>query len=350
MKHLKFITTVLVLSLLTFTSCQNEIDTENGENPNTNSANSATASNLERASKYDGSFDDFLDGNACSSILLPVTATVNGTQITLVSQANYQQVIDILAEFNDDDDQIVFDFPLTVKLSNYTEVVVSNQSEYDAIIEACQEAENAGESAISCLDINFPITILTFSLNLEQTGSVVIESEQDLYAYINNFGNDELFAVNYPITATLADDTVVTITSDADLQSRIDECLSDDADMDQAEENADALETILVNGLFKVDSFVSAGVDTASDYAEFTIDFANDWSCVAQNTVNTTVEDVQGTYEVASEFDVFLSLNFSGNSSFELLNQTWKVTNYSETSISLQSTTNAGITLVLNQI
>jgi hypothetical protein len=350
MKHLKFITTILVLSLLTFTSCQDEIDRENGENPNTNSADSVTASNLERSSKYDGSFDDFLDGNACSSILLPATATVNGTQITLVSQASYQQVIDILAEFNDDEDQIVFDFPLTVKLSNYTEVVVSNQTEYDAIIEACQEAENAGEDAISCLDINFPVTILTYSLNLEQTGSVVIESEQDLYTYMNNFGNDELFAVNYPITATLADDTVVTITSDADLQSRINECLSDQADKDDAEENADALETILVDGLFKVDSFVSAGVDTATDYAEFTIDFANDWSCVAQNTVNTTVEDVQGTYEVASEFDVFLTLTFSGNASFELLNQTWKVTNYSETSISLQSTTNAGITLVLDQI
>lgn len=350
MKNLKFITAILVLSLISFTSCQDEIDIENGQNPNTNSADSVTASNLERSSMYDGSFDDFLDGNSCSSILLPVTATINGTEVTIISQSSYQQVIDILAEFNNDNDQIVLQFPLTVRLSNYTEVVVTTQGEYDAIIAACQQAENDTEDAISCLDIDFPITILTYNLSLEQTGSVVIESEQQLYTYMNNLGNTELFAVNYPITATLSNDSMVTITSDSDLQSRINECLNDEDAMEEAEENADTLESILVDGLFTVDAFVSAGVDTATDYAEFTIDFANDWSCVAQNTVNATVEDVQGTYEVASEFDVFLSLSFSGNATFELLNHTWKVTSYSESSISLQSTTNAAITLVLSQV
>lgn len=350
MKNLKFITAILVLSLISFTSCQDEIDIENGQNPNTNSADSVTASNLERSSMYDGSFDDFLDGNSCSSILLPVTATINGTEVTIISQSSYQQVIDILAEFNNDNDQIVLQFPLTVRLSNYTEVVVTTQGEYDAIIAACQQAENDTEDAISCLDIDFPITILTYNLSLEQTGSVVIESEQQLYTYMNNLGNTELFAVNYPITATLSNDSMVTITSDSDFQSRINECLNDEDAMEEAEENADTLESILVDGLFTVDAFVSAGVDTATDYAEFTIDFANDWSCVAQNTVNATVEDVQGTYEVASEFDVFLSLSFSGNATFELLNHTWKVTSYSESSISLQSTTNAAITLVLSQV
>jgi hypothetical protein len=349
MKNLKLITAILFLSFIGFTSCQDEIDNENGENPNTNSANSVAARNLERSSMNDGSFDDFLDGNSCSSILLPVTATINGTQVTIISQSSYQQIINILAEFNNDDDEVVFQFPLTVQLSNYTEVVVTTQGEYDAIVDACQQAENAAEDAITCLDINFPITILTYSLNLDQTGSVVIESEQELYAYLNNFSNDELFAVNYPIIATLSNDTMVTISSDSDLQSRINECLMDEDAMEEAEENADTVESILVEGLFKVDAFVTAGVDTATDYAEFTIDFANDWSCVAENTVNTTVEDAQGTYEIASEFEVYITLNFTGNATFELLNNTWEVTSYSETSISLQSTTNAAITLVLAQ-
>ena len=347
MKNLKFITAILILSFIGFTSCQDEIDNENGDNPNTNSANSVTASNLERSSMYDGSFDDFLDGNSCSSILFPVTATINGTQVTLVSQASYQQVINILAEFNDDDDEVVLQFPLTVKLSNYTEVVVTSQGEYDALVNACQQAENAAEDAIACLDIDFPITILTYSLNLDQTGSVVIESEQELYTYMNNFGSDELFAVNYPITATLSNDTLVTISSDADLQSRINECIMDEEAMDEAEENAETLETILVNGLFKVDAFVTAGVNTATDYADYTIDFANDWTCFAVNSASNTV---QGTYEVASEFEVYFTLNFTGDATFQLLNHTWEVTSYSATSISLQSTTNAAVTLVLAQV
>lgn len=350
MKNLKCITAILLMSFIGLTSCQNELDTENGQNPNTNNADSQTASNLERTSMYDGSFDDFLDGMSCSSILFPVTATVNGTKVTLLSQADYSSVLNLLAQFNND--EIVFQFPLTVRLSNYTEVEVANQAEYDALANACSEAENAGEAAIHCLDIDFPITILTYNLNLDQTGSVVIGSNEELYTFMKDFGNDELFSVNYPITASLngENNSVVEITSDMDLQSRITECLSNDAAMDDAKDNADALGTILVDGTFKVKSFVSAGVDTASDYANYTIDFANNLTCTAHNTINTTINDVEGTYELSSELDVFLKLTFSGNSSFELLNDTWKVTSYSENSISLQSTTNAAITLVLNQI
>ncbi len=349
MKNLKLLTAILISSILSFTSCQDEIDVENGQNPNTNSSTSPTANNLERSSMYDGSFDDFLDGISCSSILLPVTATINNIEVTLINESDYQIVLNILGLLTNDDDSIELQFPLTVKLSNYTEVQVTNQSEYDALIAACEEAEDNAEDAISCIDIDFPITILTYSLNVEQTGRVVIETEQQLYTYMNNFGDDELFAIDYPITATLNGDssTVIEISSDLDLQARITECLGTEDTEEEAEENAKNLETILVDGLFKVESFVLAGIETANDYADYTIDFANDLSCTATNTVLDTVE---GTYEVTSELEVFLSLSFTGNASFQLLNQTWEVTSYSTSSISLQSTTNAAVTLVLSQI
>jgi hypothetical protein len=349
MKNLKLLTAILITSILSFTSCQDEIDIENGENPNTNSSTSPTANNLERSSMYDGSFDDFLDGVSCSSILLPVTATINNIQVTLISESDYQLVLNILGQLTNDEDSIQLQFPLTVKLSNYTEVQVASQSDYDALIAACETAENNAEDAIKCIDINFPITILTYSLNVEQTGRVVIETEQQLYTYMNNFGEDELFAIDYPITATLKGDsnTVIEISSDLDLQARITECLATEDDIEDAEDDAKSLETILVDGLFRVESFVLAGVETANDYADYTVDFANDLSCTATNTVLDTVE---GTYEVTSDLEVYLSLSFTGNATFQLLNQTWEVTSYSASSISLQSTTNAAITLVLTQI
>ncbi len=352
MKKLKVLTTIAFTALLGFTSCQDEIDRENGQNPNTNSATSPTANNLERTSMYNGSFDDFSDDMSCSSILFPYTATVNGTKITLSSPLDYSLVLNILGEIVNDDDEISFQFPITVKLSNYTEVEVSNQSELEALMDACEEAEDHGEDAINCLDIDFPITILTYSLNAEQTGSVIVESEQELYTYMSNLGNDQLFAVNYPITATLngQSNTVVEITSDTDLQTRIDECLANDELEEEAEEDAEDLESILVEGTFKVQSFVSAGTDAANNYAEYTIDFANDLSCTAKNTVNATIDDVEGTYQVASETEVYLDLSFSGNATFELLNHTCKVTAFSKNSIELQSKTNAAITLVLSQI
>jgi hypothetical protein len=36
------------------------------------------------------------------------------------------------------------------------------------------------------------------------------------------------------------------------------------------------LETILVDGRFKVQSFITAGVDSANNYKDSTVDFAND--------------------------------------------------------------------------
>lgn len=350
MKNLKIITSLVLTVLLTLTSCQDEIDTENGQNPNTNNSDSQTASNLERTSMYDGSFDDFLDGVSCSSILLPVVATVNGQQISIITQSDYQTVLNILGQFTNDNDTVTLQFPLTVRLSNYTEVVVENQGEYNAIIDACNALEAAGKNAISCLNIDFPITILTYNLNLEQTGSVVIETEQQLYAYMNNMNNTELFAVNYPITATLSDNTSVSITSDLDLQSSINNCLGIESAEAEAENQANNLETILVDGMFKVESFVNSGVNTANNYANYTIDFANNLSIVAKNTANATAQDIQGTYEITSETEVFLNITFSGNTTFNLLNNKWEVTSFSNSSISLKSTTNAAVTLVLSQI
>jgi hypothetical protein len=350
MKTIKNILGIALIILLSFTSCQDEIDNKIGEDPNTNDANSVATKNYKRTAMYDGSFDDFLDGNPCTSILLPVVATVNGTQISVISQSDYQQVINILGQFNTDDDEVVLQFPFTVRLSNYTEVLVTSQGNYDALIQACEEANAQGEDAISCLDIDFPITILTYNINLEQTGSLVIQSEEQLYTYMDNLGNDELFSIDYPITIMFSNGTSATIDGDSDLQSSINECLSEEDEMDEAEENANALAEILVDGVFKVQSFVNAGVDTANEYAEFTIDFANDWTVKAHNVVNVLVDDVEGTYEVASEAEVFLSLTFSGTTSFNALNQNWKVTSFSSTAVSLQSTTNTAVTLVLNQI
>ena len=347
MKKLKIVTGIALMAILGFTSCQSEVDDVQGENPNTNSANSTTTTNLKRTSMYDGSFDDFLDGASCSSILLPVTAKVNGVQVSILSQLDYQQVISIFGQFNNDQDTVVLQFPFKVKLSNYTEVTVNNQTEYNAILNACTSAEASSQDAISSVNISFPITILTYNLSLQQTGSVVITSEQQLYTYMSNVSSTELFSVNYPISVTIADGTKMTISSDTELQAAISASLKTEAAIAAAVQNGKKLETILVNGKFKVDSFINAGVNSATSYKDFTIDFANNLSITAVNLVNTTVN---GTYAVSSELDVFLKLNFSGNASFTLLNNSWKVTSFTASTITLQSSTNAAVTLVLKQI
>ena len=347
MKNFKALTTILLVSVFGFVGCQSEINSEQGQNPNTNSKNSTTTNNLKRTSMYDGSFDDFLDGNSCSSIILPTTAVVNGSRISIFSQFDYQQVIRILAQSNSNQDVISLQFPLSVRLSNYTEVLINNQNEYNALKSTCNQTEASSQDAIKCTNINFPITILTYSLNLQQTGSIVITSEQQLYAYMNSISSTELYQVSYPISIKFSNGTTATINSDSELQSSIDNCSSEEDAKAESEAKANQMRKILVDGSFKIESYLNAGVDSANKYQGFALDFTNDAKVTATNAL---LASVNGTYEASSEIDIFLNLSFNGNADFNLLNNTWKVTNFSATTISLQSNTNTAVTLVLKQI
>jgi hypothetical protein len=347
MKTLKTITGLALIALLGFTSCQSEVNEVEGENPNTNTANSTATSNFKRTAMYDGSFDDFIDAASCSSIVLPANVIVNGTQVSLLSKLDYEQVISILAKFNNDQDSVTLKFPLKVKLSNYTEVMVNSQSEYNTILNACTTAESSSQDAISSVKITFPMTILTYNISFQQTGSVVITSQQQLYTYMSTISATDVYAVKYPLSVTLIDGSKSTVSSDAEFQAIITASLQTKATIATALENSKKMESILVNGTFKVSSFLNAGVETGSNYGNYFIDFANDMSIKVLNGVATAAT---GTYKVSSETNVFLKLTFSNDASFNLLNNTYKVTSFNSSTITLQSTTNAAVTLVLKQI
>lgn len=350
MKTLKLFTAIALIAILGFTSCQSEENTEVGTNPNANSSTSSTASNYERAAKNDGSDDDFLDGNSCTELLFPLTATVNGEKITLLSKLDFSAVLNIMGKYNDDSDLVSFSFPISVKTSSYTEVTVNNQSELDALKQECEKAESEGKSAISCVDIDFPITMLTYSISLEQTGSVVVQSKKQLYTFMTDLQSDELFAVNYPINATLSNDTSVQINSDAEFQNAISDCTQYDEEKEDAKDTAVEVEAILTGTKFTVDSFVTAGVNTASDYSDWTLEFTNDLKIVAKNTANATLNEVEGTYTVSSDVEAFVNIDFASNTAVSALGNDWVIATYSNTLITLKSKTDASVTLAFKRI
>ncbi|WP_140485734.1 hypothetical protein [Flavobacterium sp. GSA192] len=347
MKTLKWIAGIALMGIFSLTSCQSEVDEVQGENPNTNTANSTTANNLKRVSMYDGTSDDFIDDSSCSSIKFPFTAIVNGVELTFVSQLSYESAINILGALNNDDDSVKIQFPITIKMSDYTEVTVTSQSQYDAIIDDCDEAEDDGKDPISALDIDFPITVLTYDASLVQTGSVTFTSEKQLFTYIQGMSNSEYFSVKYPVNVTLADGSTMEINSDLELKASITTALNIEEAMDEAEDDKEDLETILVNGTFKVNSYLNAGVDSTNNYLGATIDFANDWKVKSLNALTTIAT---GTYTVTSDTNVYLQMSFAGSTDFSMFNKTWKVTSFTASTITLESKTNSAIKLVLKQI
>lgn len=346
MKTLKWITGIALMSIFSLTSCQSEVDEVEGDNPNTNTANSTTATNLKRVAMFDGSSDDFIDGSSCSALKFPFIAKVNGVSLTFISQLSFEQAISILGELNNNADTVEIKFPVTLKMSDYTEVTVNSQAEYDAIVNNCEEAENDGEAAISSLDIKYPITILTYDASLEQTGSVVITSQEQMYNYMINISSTEYFSVKYPISVTLADGSSEELNSDAELKASITAALNIESSMDEAAEDKEELEEILVNGTFKVNSFINAGANLTSTYLNYTIDFANDWKIKSMNALSTIAT---GTYKVTSDTDLYLQFGFAGSTDFSLFNNTWKVISFTDTTITLESKTNSAVKLILKK-
>lgn len=350
MKTIKLIIVTLVISLSIFTSCQSEENEQVGTHPNANSSNSKTAENYERTAMNDGSEDDFLDNNSCTELLFPLTATINGQEITLISSLDYAQVIEIMNEFNDDEDKVVFNFPIKVRLSNYTELTVASESDLTALQTQCDKATDAMEHAISCVDISFPVTMLTYDVNIEQTGTVIVQSEKQLYDLMTGLESDEFFSVKYPINVTLSNGTNVQVNSDAEFQDAIETCTSYEEEEETAEQMADEVEATVSKSKFKVESFIEAGINKASEFADYTIEFTNDLKLIGRNTVNTTLENIEGTYTVSSDTKVFLNISFASNTALSALSNDWVVTTYTSTMVMLQSKTDTSITLSFTKI
>lgn len=350
MKTLKLFTAIAFTAILGFTSCQSEENSQVGTNPNANSSTSPTASNYERAAKNDGSDDDFLDGNACTELIFPLTAVVNGQSITIISKLDFSAVLNIMGEFNDDSDVVTFRFPISVTTSSHTQVTLQSQSDLDELKEACESAEAEGNDAISCVEIDFPITMLTYNVRIEQTGSVVIQSQKQLYTFMSDLQSDELFSVNYPMNVTASNGTSIQIESDAEFQSAISDCVQTEEEEEEAAESAVEVEAILSGSIFKVETFITGGVDTANDYADYTIEFTNDLKIVAKNQANATLDEIEGTYAVSSEIEVFVDISFASNTAVTALGNDFIVSTYSDTVITLTSKTDASVTVAFKKI
>ena len=103
MKTLKPILLVVLVVLLTVTSCRTEDDlaidppVEETLDPNSN-----IALLMSSVALNDGSPDNIIDGANCLSVELPVTVTVNGITLDINDDDGYEDIEDIIDLFDED--------------------------------------------------------------------------------------------------------------------------------------------------------------------------------------------------------------------------------------------------------
>jgi len=290
-------------------------------------ANSMVADLLERTTLKDGSADNIIDKSNCFTVQLPVIVKVNGTDLFVDTEDDYINIEAIFDASDDDTDVLEIQFPITVILSDFTEVPVADQTEFDTLSASCN-GENVADPDIECLDIQYPISASIFNPTTELTDKLSLTNDWQLFDFLDNLKIDDVVDISFPINVILADGSEVSVGNLIALEQIIndvkDSCDEDD-DFDYNDDDCDNCSTNQLADLltsctnWTVDKLERNDQDLEDNYAGYQFNFAADGTLTATNNSNS----FSGTWESnGSGNSIAFALNITNLSDF---NATWNL-------------------------
>ncbi len=292
MKQCKNLIAVLFVFVLIFSSCRKElIINETGPDQPGLEASSTVANLMKNVSLNDGSNDNIIDNANCFNIQLPITVIVNGLEVIVDSEEEFDTIEDIFDEFEDDDDELQIIFPIVIVLSDFTEITINNQSELDNIADDCN-GENEFDDDIECIDFIYPITASVFDAVTEQTDYITITNDHEMYNFLDEIDDDDIVHIDFPISMVLFDGTEINITSLEELETVIndtkDDCdEDDDYDYDDDDVSLQQVVDILTTcSNWTVSEFELDDEELEENYIGYFFNFSNDGTLTVQKNSN----------------------------------------------------------------
>jgi hypothetical protein len=310
-------------ALLLFTSCQEEVleVTPPVNESETITATSELTSLMSKTSIMDGSKDNIIDKASCLAIELPVKVVVHGLEISVDSIEDYKVIEAVFDEFEDDDDNLEFIFPITIIKSDYSEIVIANREVLHDLIENCQ-GENEPDDDIECIDFQYPISFSVYNSDFQVINTIKIEDDRQLYRFIKRVREGEVFAsLNFPVTMALADGTTVEVRNNKQLQETIeaakDACdEDDDNDHNDDDFTKERLDTYLIKCPWLVNEFKRNAASLTDAYFDYAINFKED-GLVVMRARNGDV--VTGTWSTRiTDRGALLKMTFENLADFTL--------------------------------
>jgi hypothetical protein len=328
MKTIKTTLLLAIMLLLTTTSCRTEDDLAiDAPTETTLLANSTLASQMQNVAMNDGSVDNIVYNANCFTIQLPITATINGITITITEIEDYDAIEDLFDEFDDDDDYIDIDFPVTIILSDYAEIEINSLDELEDYADDCND-EDEDDDDIECIDFVYPITASVFNSNNEVISTVTFNSDQDLYEFIDDIDEDDLVGFDFPISIVLSDGSELVVNNFNDLEDAIDEYEDDCDEDDDYDYNDDDCDNCTPNQLVSVltacdgwyiDELERNDNDLEDNYSGYLFNFSDDGTL----TVTWDNEEASGTWSIEGEGnDMTVTFDIPG---FDDINDTWNL-------------------------
>jgi hypothetical protein len=316
---------LLFLLLFILGSCQNENESTS-HNVNNIVANSPLAKLISRTTQNPTADDNVLDSSSSISIQLPVTVIVDGNTISVVTPDDYQMVQDIKDEYNNDNDIVYFNYPITIKYKNFNTKVINDYNQLHDAIEAV--GGDDGFYEIDCISFNYPVSMNVYDSNNQVANTISIQNNPQLYSFIASLSNDTIAAIAYPISMINAGGQNVIIHSNVELETFIDSSI--DSCSEPSVSNPTFL-TILNSDSWYV-SYFYEGEDETYHYTGYNFTFINNNTInVVQNTITSNGSWSNYTNDGKNK----LNLNFS-NYNLSHLEEDWIIIEYTPTTIHLK--------------
>ncbi len=327
----------IILMVLLFASCQEEstvIIEPPVENAFTVNENISTL--VDKVVQRDGSYDNIISGASCLSFKLPVTVTVNGEVLVIESAEQFGLVEYLLDEFDDDDDEIIVEFPVTIILADYQEILIDNAEDLEEYIDDCEEG--GLDDDIECADFKYPIQLSTYNTVTQQSDVVRLENDKEFFHFLNSQDDDIYMSFIFPLTLILSDGTEETVTNhemlEDILESVEDDCDEDD-DNDYNDDDVDDTEFVstLIDGKWKITEFRDEEDDRTTEFQDFLFEFRQDGVLVVSSE-NLTVEGTWNSDGDDGLIELTISLD-DVDDPLEDISDDWDVIDFSASQIRL---------------
>ncbi|NNC69435.1 MAG: hypothetical protein HKN90_01275, partial [Flavobacteriaceae bacterium] len=266
--------------------------------PEDNSAiapGSNVQSKLAQVAMKDGSEDNILDMANCLTVELPVSINVNGVDLTINTEDDFDLVEDIFEESFLDDDIVNFSYPIAVILSDHSRIFINSVLELEEQADKCN-GENEDDEDIESVDFIYPISFSTFNTSTEQINTVTVSNDEELYNFVDEIEETALISIRFPVTL-VSNDGIETIINDIDtLEDYLDNAnlvaYDEDDDFDYDDDDclnctADQLTSLLTGcSDWFVDKLEIDNNKLEDNYIGFTFNFNNDGTINILDTIN----------------------------------------------------------------
>ncbi len=245
-------------ALLMFTGCQDEAIDPNTPNEQETLIPSSTLVNLmTQTTANNGAVDNVIDESSCFTVELPVTVIVNGITITIEDIEDIEELEELLEELGENEDLLELVFPITIIFNDYTELVIENLEQLEALIDECIDDE---DDVIECVDFQYPISFSVFNPQFVLIDTVVIENDEQLYEFLDTLDDENealIVSLNYPVTLEYANGETVEVNSNEELANAI-EAAGEDCEGNEAlecDEDEIAEKLVTCSWIYEYDDF-----------------------------------------------------------------------------------------------